>query len=269
MDGEYVKTYAEWLEEIRNKITETIIRYRLDEDLVKNICEEERIPNYIFRRSSPEREEILPDGSTRLSLTPLIKETITPEKISLEKEISDWAEDPQNKIIDYCLDKIGRLVVDNEIKFLIKGLTKDAHEFESKTQRITISDIRKAVNWLKNNMFKLHGEPNILIMHPILIKKFRNDRELLEEKHFPRSFYGEKLGHSFGWINGLCVYGTRHVSSNTALIYDKNEACLRRAKIRIDFDNIESPRYLFVKEKRIAWLIDPNGLVKITTKRKN
>jgi hypothetical protein len=252
------------LDEFRRRIIEAIQRYRIDEELVGGIIEEEKFSNYIFRKSEPDKQESLPKGGTMIVLSPLITENVKPERICIKADLSAWINYSWQMVMDTCLEDLARSVTNQEATFLVNGLLKDAKEFEAQATELSKSDIKKAVDWIHQNALSFHTYPNILVMHPRLEAEFEKRGDIVEVYRLPKDLFNGS--HFSGRVNGLNVFSIAHIPPNIILIYDKQKIRLRRSKIRVDFDSIKKPRYLLVREERKVWSVDPNALAKLALK---
>lgn len=259
-----MKSFEEWLSEFRRGMNESIQRCRFDEELAEHILEEEKFSNYIFRKKEPDKQESLPEGGTMITLSPLITETVAPERIRIKADLGKWANDLQHIIMDVYLEDLGRLVVAHEAMILINGLLKSAKEFEAEASEISKPDIKKAVGWIHQNALSSHVYPNTLVVNPSLEAEFEKRGDIVEAYRLPKGFI--KGPHFSGIINGLNVFSIPYIPPKIILIYDKHEICLRRTTVKINFDNIEKPRYLWIEEERKVWSKDPNALAKIVAK---
>jgi hypothetical protein len=261
-----MKSFEDWLGEFRIKINQSIQRCRFDEDLVEHIFEEEKFSNYIFRKSGPDKQKSLPGGGIMIIFSPLITERVDPEMIRIKADLGRWADDPEDQIIDACLEDLGRSIVTREVTTLINELLKGSKEFGTGTGKISKPDVRKAVDWIHQNALGSYVHPNTLVVHPNLEAEFEERGDIIGAYRLPKGFFNGV--HFSGIINGLNVFSVPCIPPNTILIYDKHEIYLRRTKVRVDFDNIKRPRYLLIEEKRKVWPRDSNSLAKVVAEAK-
>jgi hypothetical protein len=114
------------------------------------------------------------------------------------------------------------------------------------------------------NSIESDSVSNIVVLNPLLKEKLEGSGEIVEAWRIPQG--DRSTPHFAGLMEGLPIFWTPNLPPNIALVYNKDEACLRRTKLSIEFSRPQRKASLWLREERKAWLTDPNALVKIIVK---
>jgi hypothetical protein len=256
-----MKTYKEWLEEFRTKITEGYEKYRLDKKLAKSVYDAGSPVTVLLKGSGPKGMLSLVEGQ---QLQPYVLSTrnVTPLNIGFTIDMKDWADEPERYGMDMFMMQIGEIIAEREAYVIVKGMLDNAgYSVKVEAQgRLSKSDIKKAEDWIRNQ----GGYADTIILHCEQEMQFRLKGELLEPHLIPTSYVPqEDRGPYFsGKINGLNVYWMRF-NKGIAVVYNKDEIILAKTSLKIEFDSLDHPTKLILERWCSSAPIDERGVVKI------
>jgi hypothetical protein len=251
------KPLSQWLAEFKERINQVIKANRLDEQLIENRHDNDSHPDQIWRMWT-ETASIPGYEGTGFMIRSKTENT-KPFGITISAPLEEWIEEPKAFAIDSLLDGIGRGVGLRENSTLLYSLGKDASTFASDRPRLTKEDIEKATQEIGT---KGHYA-DIVVIHPMQYVELSRNNEIIDR--YRLGSYADQMGPNFcGIIDGVKAYETASIEENAALIYEKQESCLKRTSLDVTFDNPRAPKNLIVRERCIAWLFDKDSGVKVT-----